>query len=223
MTLATQRRDYLASTSLTPPGQIPLVRSLDDEVRADRIDRASAAANAYGLVNDYGDDAVQAIFSEAFVEVTVTPNTIDVQKDEIASSNDADLIIPRLSDVAIEPIEQLWQNRFYVGKQSLLIGEQGIGKSQLTCFMAAAVSNGSAWSCDEGQAPLGSVIFLSAEDNAADTIDQELNFAKPALRVKDRRYWLEADLIAWEASCVPRGDTPNVKRKGVPAHGGGDA
>jgi predicted DNA-binding transcriptional regulator AlpA len=53
--------------------------------------------------------------------------------------------------------------------------------------------------------------------------DQELKFPKPALRVKDRRYWLEADLIAWEASCVPRGNTPNVKCKDVPAHGGGDA
>jgi excisionase family DNA binding protein len=28
--MTSQRRDYLASTSLTPPGQIPLVRSFDD-------------------------------------------------------------------------------------------------------------------------------------------------------------------------------------------------
>jgi hypothetical protein len=30
MTRAAQRRDFRASTSLTPPGQIPLVRSFDD-------------------------------------------------------------------------------------------------------------------------------------------------------------------------------------------------
>lgn len=81
-----------------------------------------------------------------------------------------DLVIRRLSDVTIEPIEHLWLSRFYVGKQSLLIGEQGIGKSQLTCYIAATVTNGDRWPCDEGRAPQGSVIFLSAEDNAADTI-----------------------------------------------------
>src|SRR5947208_2762197 len=30
MTFATQRRDFFASTSLTPPNQIPLVRNFDD-------------------------------------------------------------------------------------------------------------------------------------------------------------------------------------------------
>jgi hypothetical protein len=33
--------------------------------------------------------------------------------------------------------------------------------------------------------------------------DAELRFPQPALRVKDRRYWLESDLITWERSQVP--------------------
>ena len=37
-------------------------------------------------------------------------------------------------------------------------------------WIAATVSRGGDWPCDEGQSPCGSVIVLSAEDDAADTI-----------------------------------------------------
>ena len=30
--------------------------------------------------------------------------------------------------------------------------------------------------------------------------------AQPTMRVKDRRYWLEADLIAWEQAQLPHGE-----------------
>jgi hypothetical protein len=36
--------------------------------------------------------------------------------------------------------------------------------------------------------------------------DSKLKFPPPALRVRERRYWLEADLIAWERSRLPHGD-----------------
>ena len=49
-------------------------------------------------------------------------------------------------------------------------GEPGTGKSQLTIAVVAAVTTGGEWPCGEGQAPLGNVIILSAEDGAADTI-----------------------------------------------------
>ena len=37
-------------------------------------------------------------------------------------------------------------------------------------IIIAAVTTGGEWPCGEGQAPLGNVIILSAEDGAADTI-----------------------------------------------------
>jgi AAA domain len=40
----------------------------------------------------------------------------------------------------------------------------------LTIAMIAIVTTGGEWPCAEGRAPLGSVIILSAEDGAADTI-----------------------------------------------------
>jgi hypothetical protein len=41
--------------------------------------------------------------------------------------------------------------------------------------------------------------------------DPEINFPQPALRIRDRRYWLEADLVAWERAQLPRGS--NAKRR----------
>jgi len=52
----------------------------------------------------------------------------------------------------------------------LIAGEAGLGKSQIGIAMAAAVTTGGPWPCSEGYAPLGNVIILSAEDDAADTI-----------------------------------------------------
>jgi putative DNA primase/helicase len=57
-----------------------------------------------------------------------------------------------------------------IGKQTLLAGEAGLGKSQVGIDMAATVTTGRAWPCGEGYAPLGNVIILSAEDDAEDTI-----------------------------------------------------
>jgi predicted DNA-binding transcriptional regulator AlpA len=36
--------------------------------------------------------------------------------------------------------------------------------------------------------------------------DAEISFPQPAMRVKDRRYWLESDLIAWERAQLPQRD-----------------
>ena len=39
--------------------------------------------------------------------------------------------------------------------------------------------------------------------------DPTIGFPQPTMRVKDRRYWLEADLIAWERTQLPRGEDTN--------------
>jgi predicted DNA-binding transcriptional regulator AlpA len=36
--------------------------------------------------------------------------------------------------------------------------------------------------------------------------DAEIGFPRPAMRVRERRYWLESDLVAWERTQLPRGD-----------------
>ena len=52
----------------------------------------------------------------------------------------------------------------------LVGGPPGLGKSQVTVNVAATVSTGGYWPCDEGSAPEGDVIIFSAEDGIADTI-----------------------------------------------------
>lgn len=87
------------------------------------------------------------------------------------------LIVRRASDITPEPIEWLWPSRIAIGKQTMIVGEPGLGKSQLTAFMAAAITTTGQWPCNEGHAPLGSIIILSAEDDAADTIRPRLDAA----------------------------------------------
>lgn len=41
--------------------------------------------------------------------------------------------------------------------------------------------------------------------------DTELAFPQPALRIRDRRYWLEADLVAWERSHIEWPQPENLK------------
>src|SRR5262249_27870103 len=67
----------------------------------------------------------------------------------------------------VEPkqIEWLWENRLARGKLTLLAGEPGIGKSQISLDIAARISKGDLWP-DGGHAPLGSVVILSAEDSS---------------------------------------------------------
>lgn len=79
-------------------------------------------------------------------------------------------IVQRLSDIAMTHIEWLWPGRVAVGKISMLAGHPGLGKSQLTMYLAAMVSTGGSWPFDEGRAPHGRVLVLSAEDDAADTL-----------------------------------------------------
>jgi RecA-family ATPase len=76
----------------------------------------------------------------------------------------------RACDVKAKPIEWLWPGRIAIGKQTMLAGEPGLGKSQLSAFLAATVTTGGHWQNGEGRAELGSVIVLNAEDDAADTI-----------------------------------------------------
>jgi putative DNA primase/helicase len=87
------------------------------------------------------------------------------------------------AEIAPEPIEWVWPGRLARGKHTCTAGEPGVGKSQLTIAIVAVVTTGGEWPCGEGRAPLGSVIILSAEDGAADTIIPRLVAAGADLRL----------------------------------------
>ena len=100
--------------------------------------------------------------------------TIPAHKSDQASSGSKPskrrLIAHRASDLEPEKLVWVWPGRIPEGKLVLLGGPPGLGKSQLTAFMSATVSNGGHWPCGEGSTLPGDVIFMSAEDGVQDTI-----------------------------------------------------
>ena len=148
------------------------------------------------------------------------PSTTDGVPASTSSGNgQSELVMRCMADVQPEKIEWLWPGRIAIGKQTLIGGEPGLGKSQITAALAAAVTTGGLWPCDEGRAPKGSVLILSAEDDAADTIRPRLDAAGAdpyAVRLisavvqndgKGRRTFnLQADLSLLETAIKSIGD-----------------
>jgi RecA-family ATPase len=128
------------------------------------------------------------------------------------------LVWRHASEIELEPIVWLWPGRIAKGKHTCIAGDPGTGKSQLAIAIAAAVSMGCEWPCGEGRPPLGSVIILSAEDGAGDTILPRLHAAGAdcgrvyivdAVREEDggeRTFNLKSDLASLEKMIAERGD-----------------
>ncbi|OAI20420.1 hypothetical protein A1507_22845, partial [Methylomonas koyamae] len=83
-------------------------------------------------------------------------------------------IYRRLDSVKSKPIDWLWPGRIACGKVTLIAGDPGLGKSQITAALAGIVTTGGLWPVDKDKSPQGAVLFLSAEDDAADTIRPRL-------------------------------------------------
>jgi len=86
-------------------------------------------------------------------------------------------VVVCVADVPAKEIEWLWPQRFARNKIGLIAGQPGLGKSQVTCALAAAVTTRGPWPNNEGSAPLGNVVMLSAEDDVADTLRPRLEAA----------------------------------------------
>jgi putative DNA primase/helicase len=74
-------------------------------------------------------------------------------------------------------IDFIWSNgsgkqggRLARGKHTCFAGEGGLGKSTLLIHVTATITTGGSWPCDEGYAPVGNVIILSAEDGVNDVL-----------------------------------------------------
>ncbi len=109
--------------------------------------------------------------------------SVAIQIDSAAAPDAEALDILCLEDVVAEPVRWLWPGRFALGKLSLVAGYPGLGKSQLTAALAAVVTTGGTWPVtgERYDAP-ADVLFLSAEDDAADTIKPRLQAAGADLR-----------------------------------------
>jgi len=91
------------------------------------------------------------------------------------TSSNPKLIRRCIAEVNAEPVDWLWPNRIAT-KVNVLAGHPGLGKSQISIAIAATVSIGGTWP-DDTECRQGSVIFISSEDDAGDTIKPRLEAA----------------------------------------------
>ena len=92
------------------------------------------------------------------------------------------LVTRRVSDIEAKPVSWLWPRRIARGKVSIIAGNPGLGKSQVTASIAAIVTTGGHWPMDGSQCTPGDVVFLSAEDDPADTVRPRLEAAGANLK-----------------------------------------
>jgi putative DNA primase/helicase len=131
--------------------------------KAVMVDWLMEIARAHGSLG-LSPDELQNLISDATVEVRI------LKTPPASAPPKRHLISHRASDIQPERIEWIWPGRLARGKVALLGGPPGLGKSQVTANMAATVSTGGRWPCNEGNALQGDVVILSAEDGIADTI-----------------------------------------------------
>ena len=85
------------------------------------------------------------------------------------------LVRRRLAEINAEAIQWLWPPGIAT-KLNLIGGHPGLGESQITIAIAAVVSRGGRWP-DDTECQQGSVILISSEDDASDTIKPRLEAA----------------------------------------------
>lgn len=103
-------------------------------------------------------------------------NGSKVEAEALARASDPELGVRSFREIEPKPVSWLWPGRFALGKITLLTGEAGVGKSMLTCDMAARISKGSAFP-DGAVSTLGDVFFIGCEDGAEDTVRPRLDAA----------------------------------------------
>jgi len=108
-------------------------------------------------------------------------------------------VVIRGSEVRIRPVRYLWRPWLPLGKVVILAGAPGQGKSQVAAFMAAATTT--AGFLDGDVNTPANVVFLTAEDDLADT-------------VAPRLLACGADMARWEAIVMRR-----TLPKGITADG----
>jgi hypothetical protein len=153
-------------------------------------------ATAYGLcTTDHGRGDVEHVVRMGLAGQSAGASWAPQEEVVCDARTGSDTLVSRrAADIMPLPVEWLWKDRVAIGKLTLIAGEAGLGKSQIGIYIAAAVApqpksqdeksitTGGSWPCNEGCAPLGKIIILSAEDDPADTIVPRLMAAGADLK-----------------------------------------
>src|SRR6516225_10084998 len=125
------------------------------------------------------------------------------------------------ADEEIEDYDWVWPGRFALKKIGLITGLPDEGKGVLLSDIIARVTRGTAWPCGEGNAPIGNVILLTAEDDIKDTVVPRLIAAGADLKRvtilkmmreagKERMFSLVTDLPMLRQKAIEIGDVKMI-------------
>jgi putative DNA primase/helicase len=139
----------------------------------------------------------------------------------------------RASSFQMKAIDWLWPGRYALGKLGLLVGLPDEGKGQIFADMAARVTRAWQWPCNEGRAPKGNVLLLTAEDDPSDTVVPRLVAAGADLdrveivkmvraRNNERMFSLVTDLDLLRKKIVEVGDVKLIQIDPITAYLGRD-
>ena len=153
----------------------------------ERNQRLNSAAYNLGQLTGPGgldEDTVRAALTEAGQQINLDPQEVAATVESglrsgrgnprPVSSEDG-LKLTAASQIQIEPVFWLWQNRLALGTLSLLAGREGLGKSTLAYWLAAQVTLGRL--PGEFLGTPRSVLVCATEDSWAHTIVPRLTAA----------------------------------------------
>jgi putative DNA primase/helicase len=166
-------------------------------------DALQEIAESNDLIDICGREEIETIISEA----ATGPTEVNCHSDQGKPRNSSSILqFDCMADVESNAVEWIWPGRIARGKLTLVAGDPGIGKSQMSIDSTARITKGGMWP-DGGRAVIGSIVILSAEDSTKDTLRPRLEAAGAdlnrvfALRAvvaadKQRTFNLQADLDA---------------------------
>lgn len=130
---------------------------------------------AYPVIQKYNSAGTVHLEEEKLklLYIDVKNRILAPQKKSIAHVKNNELIFKQSSTIVSKPIDWLWQGKIAKGKVTLIAGDPGLGKSQVTIYLAGIVSNGGIFPSGH-ECKKGKVLFFSAEDDPEDTINPRL-------------------------------------------------
>ena len=162
------------------------VQTMTTAVEIDNISNRANAPNLTDTMEDHKVETLESVDNDEAISVIVREETAHAECNEamgsepryihsgLCSNSDGNAVSPmliRLSDVEEKPLNWLWENKIPYGNLSLITGIGSAGKSYMTIYMTACITNGRDWA-DETPCDAGSVLFFYGEDGLEDTYKQ---------------------------------------------------
>ena len=155
--------------------------------------KPAASASIIEKVGEFKSETRKAAVLGEAIDLQAAGQLTDEKWDELftkgrataqeAPPNAGALVTICAGAVAIEPVSWLWPDRIARGKLNIIAGDPGLAKSTITISMAAVVTGKGGrfgvrlWPDGARCKVNGSVVFLSAEDDAEDTLCPRLKAA----------------------------------------------